>query len=516
MSRPLRLVQRAAHTAEFDCPLCTGIHAIYIFGSPQFRVYRCAGCALTFSRSSSRVTAVVKGPRLTARGEVHHRGLIAAVDAGTFAGPVLVIANPIDDVAELLEQRGVKVGRVVGPEDFGLADWGGPYVGTIITDALMQVGNPRAVLAKVGRSLRPGAPLLMSMPLIDGYHARLMGRNWHEWQVWNRWYFSRETLNLLLLSAGFENICFMTEQRRYSLDSLVKRVHEAAVDAPWLRGLNIVHRVSPRKLARIKFPLPPGRAVVTAAVAAPKSECVVSIIVPVFNERATLQTMMDSLLAKKLPGIRKEIIVVESNSTDGSRELACTYEAHPDVTVILQPAPRGKGNAVREGLRTASGDIVMIQDADLEYDFDDYDDLLAPLFAWQTMFVLGSRHEGGWKIRKFNDAPFTAAIFNFGHWFFKSLINLVLGTQMSDPFTMFKLFRRDALFGIDLVSNRFDLDIELVIKLVRKGYVPIELPVNYNARSFAAGKKVSFSRDGLTWLWTILKHRFTRFGPELP
>lgn len=131
------------------------------------------------------------------------------------------------------------------------------------------------------------------------------------------------------------------------------------------------------------------------------------------------------------------------------------------------------------------------------------------------MFLLGSRHEGGWKIRKFNDAPFTAAMFNFGHWFFKSIINLVLHTEMSDPFTMFKLFRRDALFGVDLVCNRFNLDIELVIKLVRKGYVPIELPVNYNARSFADGKKVSISRDGLTWLWTILKYRFAPLGPGI-
>jgi len=221
---------------------------------------------------------------------------------------------------------------------------------------------------------------------------------------------------------------------------------------------------------------------------------------------------MDALLAKQLPDMRKEIIVVESNSTDGSRELVNAYQGHPDVRIVLQPAPRGKGNAVREGLAHASGDIVMIQDADLEYDLDDYDGLLAPLTAWQSMFVLGSRHQGGWKMRKFNDAPLTAAVFNLGHWFFKSVINLALNTRMTDPFTMFKVFRRDALFGIEFVCNRFDFDIELVMKLVRKGYVPLELPVNYAARSFAEGKKVSFTRDGLTWLWTILKLRLAPIG----
>jgi glycosyltransferase involved in cell wall biosynthesis len=234
--------------------------------------------------------------------------------------------------------------------------------------------------------------------------------------------------------------------------------------------------------------------------------------VPVFNERATFQEMMDALLAKPLPGLRKEIIVVESNSTDGSRDLVRSYEGQPGVRVLLQPGPRGKGHAVREGLALATGDIVMIQDADLEYDLDDYDGLLAPVVAWQSMFILGSRHQGGWKMRTFNDAPVIAAIFNLGHWFFKSVMNVVLNSRMTDPFTMFKVFRRDALFGIDFVCNRFDFDIELVIKLVRKGYVPVELPVNYSARSFAEGKKVSFTRDGLTWLWTILKLRFSPIG----
>ena len=108
--------------------------------------------------------------------------------------------------------------------------------------------------------------------------------------------------------------------------------------------------------------------------------------------------------------------------------------------------------------------------------------------------------------------PLTAAVFNLGHWIFKSVINLALNSRMTDPFTMFKVFRRDALFGIDFVCNRFDFDIELVMKLVRKGYVPLELPVNYVARSFAEGKKVSITRDGLTWLWTILKLRLSPIG----
>jgi glycosyltransferase involved in cell wall biosynthesis len=336
-----------------------------------------------------------------------------------------------------------------------------------------------------------------------------MGRNWHEWHASNRWYFTRETLHLLTLSAGFEHIALTPERRTYSLKDLSERLEVVAELPISFRVVKRLRHVIPRALFIRKFPLPSGTMVMSAVAVPKRPECVVSIIVPVFNERATLRTVLDTLLSKSLKGVRKEIIVVESNSTDGSRELVQHYAQHPDVRILLQDAPRGKGHAVREGLSVATGDILMIQDADLEYDIDDYDGLLAPLIAWQAMFVLGSRHQGGWKMRKFNDAPLTAAIFNLGHGFYRTIINAFLNTSMTDPFTMYKLFRRDALHGLDLVCDRFDFDIELVMKLVRRGYVPIELPVNYAARSFAEGKKVSFTRDGLVWLWAIFKLRFS-------
>jgi glycosyltransferase involved in cell wall biosynthesis len=266
-------------------------------------------------------------------------------------------------------------------------------------------------------------------------------------------------------------------------------------------------------LRRWKFPLPQGTVVVSAVAGAKRTERAVSIIVPVFNEQGTVRQLLDTLLMKQLQGVRKEVIIVESNSTDGSRQIVESYARHDEVKIILQPKARGKGFAVREGLAAATGDIILIQDADLEYDLDDYEGLLEPLIAWQSMFVLGSRHQFGWKMRKFTDAPLMAAILNMGHQFFRTLINLALRAQMTDPFTMFKVFRRDALFGIKLSSSRFDLDIELVMKLVRKGYVPLEIPVNYTSRSFAEGKKVSFVRDGLTWITTILRFRLNPIGP---
>src|SRR5262249_48052025 len=342
--------------------------------------------------------------------------------------------------------------------------------------------------------------------------ARIMGLNWHEWQPWNRWYFTHETLNLLILAAGFERVWFEPERRRYSLDGLTERMSRHEERTIWQRGLELVRRIAPDVIRRRTFRLPTGTFVVTAARGEKRSECVVSIVVPVFNECRTFPAMIEALLAKSLPGMRKEVIIVESGSTDGTRELVEPYRQRPGGKVILQQAARGKGNAVREGFRAATGDILMIQDADLEYDLDDYDGLLTPLANWQAMFVLGSRHQGGWKMRKFADAALTAAAFNLAHGFFRRLINIAVGSKMSDPFTMFKIFLRDALHGIGFVCNRFDFDIELVIKLVRKGYVPLELPVNYVSRSFSEGKKVRVVRDGLTWVWTILRARFSPLG----
>jgi hypothetical protein len=517
MSKPLRLVPQSAQPIEFACPLCRNTHAAYIFGTSEFRVFRCGGCALTFSkpllRTVERAPALPQdGARRHGHDESRRAALLAALDAAAIDGPVLVVADSQDGLIQLLQRRGIVIGHVAAHDLSDAAEWSKTYRAAIVSEAIMRVSDPQAALLKIRKHLPEGAPLLLTVPLLNESQARLMGRNWHEWQAANRWYFSRETLNLLLLAANFEQVWFRPERRRYSLDDVIERVHGNRESSALLRGLQSAGRRLPQWLRRREFRLPSGTAVITARAARVRTELVVSIVVPVFNEKATFQEMMDALLAKQLPGMRKEIIVVESNSTDGSRELVQSYQGRPDVRIVLQPSPRGKGNAVREGLTLATGDIVMIQDADMEYDFDDYDGLLAPLAAWQSMFILGSRHQGGWKMRKFNDAPVAAAILNFGHWFFTSAMNIALRTRMTDPFTMFKVFRRDALFGLDFVCNRFDFDIELVIKLVRKGYVPVELPVNYASRSFAEGKKVSFTRDGMTWLWTIAKLRFAPIG----
>jgi len=238
-----------------------------------------------------------------------------------------------------------------------------------------------------------------------------------------------------------------------------------------------------------------------------------SVIVPVYNARATLTQALEAILAKQVAGMELEIILVESNSTDGSREIVQAQAGHPRVKVILEDRPRGKGHAVRAGLAACTGEIILIQDADLEYDLDDYEALLEPIRKGELTFTLGSRHsKADWRIRKFDDQPLRALILNAAHWGFTFLINASLLIWLRDPFTMYKVFRRECLQGLRFSCNRFDFDWELLIKLIRAGHRPVEIPVNYRSRSFSEGKKIRIFRDPITWLWAWAKSRFGPLG----
>lgn len=239
--------------------------------------------------------------------------------------------------------------------------------------------------------------------------------------------------------------------------------------------------------------------------------CLVTVIVPVYNERATVAEALDRVLAKRIEGVAFQVVVVESGSEDGSREIVRGFEGRPGIDLVFEERARGKGHAVRAGLAKARGDIVLIQDADLEYEVSDYDALLEPIRRGRASFTLGSRHgRQTWKIRKFDDQPLRAMVLNGAHWMFTALIDVSLGLRLRDPFTMYKVFRRDCLDGLTLRCNRFDFDWELLIKLVRAGHEPLEIPVNYRSRSFGEGKKIRIVRDPLTW---IVAWARARFGP---
>jgi glycosyltransferase involved in cell wall biosynthesis len=186
------------------------------------------------------------------------------------------------------------------------------------------------------------------------------------------------------------------------------------------------------------------------------------------------------------------------------------YEGRPGVQVVYEEGPRGKGHAVRTGLAHVTGTIVLIQDADFEYDINDYDALLEPILQHKATFVLGSRSLGldDWKVRKYDATPIRGLALNFAQVVFARTYDVLYQQRVTDVNTMFKVFRAECLDGLDLESNGFELDIELACKLARNGNSPMEVPVNYVARGFDEGKKIRFWRDAIPSYAAFFKYRF--------
>ena len=235
-----------------------------------------------------------------------------------------------------------------------------------------------------------------------------------------------------------------------------------------------------------------------------------SIIIPVYNEAKYVDEIINKVCSADIGNIEKEIIIIESNSTDGTRELVKEYENKPGFKIIYEKKPAGKGHAVKNGLKAATGDILLIQDADLEYNPNEYPILLKPILEGNAKFVLGSRHLGnnGWAYRKFTDDFPMAFICNTGTKVFDFFFNCLYGVKLTDPMTMYKVFSRECLSGIEFKSDYFDLDLEIVAKFIKKGYIPLEVPVSYVSRSFSDGKKVIFHREVIKNLIAVIKYRF--------
>jgi SAM-dependent methyltransferase len=429
-------------------------------------------------------------------------------ERGIERGRLLLIAPPGHPLAEAVMERGYEIGLHTSlPGIENGEELGEGYSGAILIYQFEKAADPLALLERIHASLRPGGVLLLSTPSVDNWPRRFFGEQWTEWRPENRYYFDRTTIHSILLKSGFAKVWTDSERRSYSLSHVYER--SAALPRTMLtRSISFLYRILPPPLRKIRLRLSTSRILVTAAKSVLPSRPRLSIIVPVYNEKETFAALMDRLLPKQIDGMDREIILVESNSTDGTRELAETYKDYPGVRLVTQERARGKGNAVRLGFQHARGDVILIQDADLEYDLNDYEALLEPILNYRVIFVLGARHGGNWKMRRFANQWSLATVANIGHIFFTQLINILYRQKMRDPLTMYKVFRTDCLYGIDFKCNRFDFDHELVIKLVRKGYTPLEVPVNYRSRSFKEGKKVRIFRDPPSWLWVDLKLRF--------
>jgi len=228
----------------------------------------------------------------------------------------------------------------------------------------------------------------------------------------------------------------------------------------------------------------------------------VSIIIPVYNERLYVSRILERVRAASLPArLQKEIIIVDDGSTDGTTQVLEELNCNRTLTVHHSVLNFGKGTAIRIGLRYATGDFILIQDGDLEYDPNDYAKLLAPLQEGHADVVYGSR---------FSMRPEGMRWQNYlANRILTLLSNLLYNAKITDEATAYKVFRSDVIKSIELKCTRFEFCPEITAKLRTHGFRICEVPITYNGRSLEEGKKIRF-RDGLQAIWTLIKYRFLR------
>lgn len=462
------------------CPICGGDRVHYSFSLPTVRVVQCSDCSFSFCAETRCITSTNTTAELESLAQLH---------------------TPI---SEMLEK--VAEGLAITISSVELAHW--DFDGTVrltqwqadpartLSDrpkdrqhqrVILSIGqlesssDPIKSLRLLRAQVNEGDVIVFVFSDVRHLGAKIGTREWEQLIDERAAYVDSQTAIKVLFRAGFRAKAALRLERKSNEPTL---------------------ETSKNALASSE--------VAIVATRRESKEPVLSVIIPVFDEAGTVKTVIDSVLGIQLEGAEIELIVVESNSHDGSRKIVQDYADHPRVTCIFEDSPQGKGHAIREGLHHARGDVLIIQDADLEYDFEDYHSLVDPILRGREAFILGSRHGGRnhWKLRRFTK-PLLAKMYNIAHVLVTAYINLLFGLRLRDPQTMFKVFRRDCIEGIEFSGNYFNFDYELLLKIVRKGYRPTEIPVNYRSRSHAEGKKIRMWRDAPLGLWTITKLRFT-------
>jgi glycosyltransferase involved in cell wall biosynthesis len=235
----------------------------------------------------------------------------------------------------------------------------------------------------------------------------------------------------------------------------------------------------------------------TRRLVSPLVNPLLSVVMPAYNERDTIEEIVRRVLAVPL---RVELVVVDDASTDGTRDVLQALASALPFTLLLQPHNLGKGAALARGFARVTGDIVVIQDADLEYSPEEYPELIELICTGRADVVYGSRFIGRHRVFLFTHY--------LGNRLLTGLTNMLYNTMLTDMETCFKAMRIDVLRSMTLRSERFGIEPELTAKIFKRGYRVYEVPITYDGRGYDDGKKITW-KDGIVAVWTLLKYRFT-------
>jgi len=227
------------------------------------------------------------------------------------------------------------------------------------------------------------------------------------------------------------------------------------------------------------------------------SDPLLSIVMPAYNERDTIETIIDRVMAVPL---RKELIVVDDGSTDGTRDILTRLREKYDFKLVFQPQNRGKGSALRRGFEEVTGDLMVIQDADLEYSPEEFPELIELICQGRADVVYGSRFIGRRRVFLFTHYA--------GNRLLTLITNILYNTILTDMETCYKVMRTEVLRSFELKSNGFGIEPEMTAKIFKRGYRVYEVPITYDGRGYDEGKKITW-RDGVVALWVLIKYRFT-------
>jgi dolichol-phosphate mannosyltransferase len=227
-----------------------------------------------------------------------------------------------------------------------------------------------------------------------------------------------------------------------------------------------------------------------------------SIVIPVYNEQETIKAILAKVLREKTP---KEVIIIDDASTDGAKEVIESIKDRR-VKKLFHQENRGKGAAVRTGFKEARGEILIIQDADLEYDPNDYQKLIEPIIKKKAKVVYGSRLKE-LKLRFWGAEKTPLPLHYLANRFLSWLTNLLYGSSLTDMETCYKALSREVYENLNLEANRFEIEPEITAKILKKGYQILEVPIKTKPRGYQEGKKIK-AKDALLAVWTLFKYRF--------